>query len=440
MNNKKYIWCFMGQVHSQGSRAEMVKALKKTGGQYYCNVSSGWQSKDSLSTQDYKKILEQSIFVPCPRGNSSLDTFRLYEALESKSIPIVESGQYWHNLLGESHPLIDCSSWEGAASDMLTLSQDEEWLRNYSTKLFLWWKEYKLSLNSKIKTILDGTPEGLDLKASTLVPEPSVFNNLKSKQESFMQLASMWPNFLHKPKNHTEKTLPVVDWLTYCDKNISHPQPEKSQFSCYNGGKEIAIVMMYTPNIYDFAVYSEKSIRQYAEHQGYTLYVYRDNLNKSQHPNWSKPQALLNHISGHSHIIWMDSDTLIFNPEKKFSDIINKYPRKFIIACKDIGGKNGSLFNSGVLIFKNHQYVKNLITRWRDFDGDKSSLYSSGGDQEVLCDIVKRSDSFGFNRKILPFDAFNTDPRLVTKDTFILHFMAYPQPFKRIFMSYWHSK
>lgn len=264
--------------------------------------------------------------------------------------------------------------------------------------------------------------------------------SLNSKKESFMQLASMWPNFLHKPKNHTKKTLPVADWLTYCDKNISHPQPEKSQFSCYNGGKEIAIVMMYTPEVYDFSVYSEKSIRQYAEYQGYTLYVYRDNLNKSQHPNWSKPQALLNHIGGHSHIIWMDSDTLIFNPEKKFSDIIDQYSKKYIIACKDIGGKNGSLFNSGVLIFKNHQYIKNLITKWRDFDCDKSSLYSSGGDQEVLCNIVKHSDAVGFNRKILPSSAFNTDPRLVDKDTFILHFMAYPATLKRVFMSYWHSK
>ena len=270
--------------------------------------------------------------------------------------------------------------------------------------------------------------------------KPAISKDLKSKRESFMQLASMWPNFLHKPKNHTEKSLPVVDWLTYCDKNISHPQPDKSQFSCYNGGKDIAIVMMYTPNIYDFAVYSEKSIKQYAEHQGYTLYVYRDNLNKSQHPNWSKPQALLNHIGGHSHIVWMDSDTLIFNPEKKFSDIIDQHSRKYIIACKDIGGENGSLFNSGVLIFKNHQYIKNLITKWRDFNCDKSSLYSSGGDQEVLCNIVKRSDSVGFNRKILPSSAFNTDPRLVDKDTFILHFMAYPATLKRVFMSYWHSK
>jgi GR25 family glycosyltransferase involved in LPS biosynthesis len=276
--------------------------------------------------------------------------------------------------------------------------------------------------------------EALQVKSSN---EPV---SLNSKKESFMKLASMWPNFLDKPKGYTKKTLPVVDWLTYCDKNISHPQPDKGLFSCYNGGKEIAIVMMYTPNIYDFAVYSEKSIRQYAEHQGYTLYVYRDNLNKSQHPNWSKPQALLNHIGGHSHVIWMDSDTLIFNPEKKFSDIIDKYSNKYIIACKDIGGENGSLFNSGVLIFKNHQYIKNLITRWRDFNCDKSSLYSSGGDQEVLCNIVKRSDSTGFNRKILPSSAFNTDPRLVNNDTFILHFMAYPATLKKIFMSYWHSE
>ena len=27
--NKKYIWCFMGQVHAQGARAEMIDALKK---------------------------------------------------------------------------------------------------------------------------------------------------------------------------------------------------------------------------------------------------------------------------------------------------------------------------------------------------------------------------------------------------------------------------
>ena len=141
----------------------------------------------------------------------------------------------------------------------------------------------------------------------------------------------------------------------------------------------------------------------------------------------------------------MDSDTLIFNPEKKFSDIIDKFSNKFMIACKDIGANNkklpkGSLFNSGILIFKNHSYIINLITKWRDFDCDKSSLYSDGGDQEVFCNIVHKSDPFEYNYKILNSHTFNTDPRFVNEDTFILHFMAYPDPLKKIFMSYWNSK
>jgi len=45
--NRKYIWCFMGQVHDEGARSEMIDSLKKIGGQYYCNVNSAWQSKDS---------------------------------------------------------------------------------------------------------------------------------------------------------------------------------------------------------------------------------------------------------------------------------------------------------------------------------------------------------------------------------------------------------
>ena len=70
---------------------------------------------------------------------------------------------------------------------------------------------------------------------------------------------------------------------------------------------------------------------------------------------------------------------------------------------------------------------------------DKSGLYTGGGDQNVLCDILKKVDGFGHNTKIFPMNTFNTDPRLVNDDTFILHFMAYPHPLKKIFMSYWNS-
>jgi len=127
----------------------------------------------------------------------------------------------------------------------------------------------------------------------------------------------------------------------------------------------------------------------------------------------------------------------IFNPEKKLESIIEKAPKKFILATKDIG--DNCMLNSGVFFLKSHQYTKNLITKWRDFKGDKSSLYASGGDQEILCEILRKSDGYGLNRKIFEMNEFNTDPRLVNEDTFILHFMAYPHELKKIFMSYWCS-
>lgn len=417
----------MGQVHAQGVRAEMIDALKKTGGDYYCNVNSAWQSGDSLSTQDYKKILEQSIFVPCPRGNSSPDTFRLYEAIEAGSIPVVERDEYWNDLFGDDHPLIQVSDWSKAASDISMLSKETEWLEEYSSKLASWWNAQKATLKQKIKTTIE----------QPAIVEKSVAQNdpqLKTKQQQLIQLAKDWQNFVG------------YDFLKYICREMIKPQMPSEKFSVYNPGKKIAVVSLYTHEIADYAVCSEKSVREYCERQGYTFYVYRDKLDVNGSANWSKARAILNHIDDHEDVVWMDSDTIIFNPEKQFEDILARCTgTKKIVACEDVGTHNkklpkGSMLNSGVLIFRNHFYTKNLIKKWMNFDGDKSSLYASGGDQEILCEILKKSDGFGFNRKIFPMNEFNTEPRFVDENTFIVHFMAYPKQLKTIFMNYWVSR
>ena len=249
--------------------------------------------------------------------------------------------------------------------------------------------------------------------------------NLEIKQQQFKKFKDQWQKF----KDY--------DFLKYISRRLPNPEIPGDKFSKYNPGQKIAIVSLYTSEISDYAVYSEMSVRDYCLKQGYTFYVYRETLEKNASANWSKAKAILNHIDDHDYIVWMDSDTLIFNPEKKLESIIEKAPKKFILATKDIG--DNCMLNSGVLFLKSHQYTKNLITKWRGFNGDKSSLYASGGDQEILCEILRKSDSFGFNRKIFEMNEFNTDPRLVNEDTFILHFMAYPHELKKIFMSYWCS-
>jgi hypothetical protein len=269
--------------------------------------------------------------------------------------------------------------------------------------------------------------ESIDLRSGQkldIKKEKRISANLEVKKQQFIQLKDQWQNF----KDY--------DFLKYVSNQLPKEQSPEGKFNTYNPNQKIAIVSLYTKEISDYAVHSENSIKEYCQKQGYTFYIYREKLEENSSPNWSKAQALVNHIDDHEYIIWMDSDTLIFNPEKKLESIIEKASRKFILATKDIG--DHCMLNSGVLFFKSHQYTKNLITKWRDFDGDKSSLYASGGDQEILCEILKKSDGFGFNRKIFEMNEFNTDPRLVNNDTFILHFMAYPYALKKIFMSYWN--
>jgi len=256
---------------------------------------------------------------------------------------------------------------------------------------------------------------------------------MNKKQQEFIDLKNQWLNFFNNDKFGKNRQL--YDWVKYTSDQITSPRMPEDKFSCFNPFKDIAIISLYTKEISEFAVYSEQSVKEYCYKQDYTFYVYRQNLNDKESPNWSKSQALLNHISNHKYIIWIDSDTLIFDTDKKFESIINKASKKFIIATRDIG--DHCMLNSGVLIFKSHNYTKNLLKKWRDFDGDKSSLYASGGDQEILCEILRKTDAFGNNRKILEMNEFNTDPRLINSETFILHFMAYPYELKKIFMSYW---
>lgn len=406
----------MGQTHKQGNRSKMIDSLKKTGGKYFCNTNENWQSSDSLTTQDYKKILKDSIFVPCPKGNYSVDTFRLYEALEVGSIPIIEKSEYWKKILGKDHPLIECNGWENIHKDLKKLSENSAWVEEHTKKTQQWWTKYKSDLKSKIK--------------KTTNPQEPI---LSKKQLQLINIADQWVSF----KDH--------DFLHHASKQIATPLMPKDKFSVYNPGQKIAIVSLYTKEIADYAIYSEKNIREYCELQGYTFYVYRENLDLKTSANWSKAKALLNHIDSHEAIVWMDSDTIIFNPHKKIEDILRKCaPCKKIIGCQDIGSNNknlpkGSTLNSGVLIFINHQYSKNILTKWLNFDGDKSSLYASGGDQEILCKILKQVDGFNFNTKIFPMNAFNTEPRMIDKDTFVVHFMAYPHHLKKIFLNYFCS-
>lgn len=415
----------MGQVHAQGRRQKMIDTLSAYTDRNFCNVNSAWQSEDSIGTEEYKQILRDSIFVPCPRGNNSADTFRLYEALEVGAIPILDQDDYWNNMFGDNPLLQTDDDWRRALIYINAFLKNEELLNAYQDQLQTWWREQKQKTKDTISCIFEKT------QPTTQAPT----KDRSTKQKQLIELTDQWIKF----KDY--------DFLKYVDENTQKKDDVLKCFDCYNPGCRIGVVSLYTPEIASFAVESEKSIREYCENQGYTFYVYRESLDKDSHPNWSKSRALLNHCDDHDALVWMDSDTIVFDENMKFEDIIEQADdQKQILACEDIGSQNknlpkGSLFNSGVVIFKKHAHTRKILQDWWDFrkHGDTSSLYSSGGDQEILIDIILKSDPDSNFLEVFPMNQFNTEPRFINENTFIVHFMAYPRTLKNIFMSYWNS-
>ena len=255
--------------------------------------------------------------------------------------------------------------------------------------------------------------------------------------EEFKKMSSIWGDIYELPS------------FQYINNKFSENQALPAP-SLYEGGNEdadIGFVSLCTPHIYNYALPAQEILKKYCRKHNYGYHLYRDSLDKDSHPTWSKASAVLNHIKQHKWLIWIDADAVPIDFNKKISDFTDRYKRKSILGSHDIGhtnpdvSKRGALMNGGVLFFKNSSYVINILTKWRDFslENDTPNLFSFGSDQEILSQILKKSDPTGFNYKLFPMKHFNTDPRHVEQDTFIMHFLSYPDNLKNMFINYIHN-
>jgi hypothetical protein len=103
-----------------------------------------------------------------------------------------------------------------------------------------------------------------------------------------------------------------MPFFEFCADHFQTKQPFQSTGSyVFNLGRPIALCTLYTPEVGSCAAESEKSLLSYCLRHNYTAYVYRTPLYPATHPAWHKARVLLNHLSGHQAMIWLDSDTLI---------------------------------------------------------------------------------------------------------------------------------
>lgn len=150
---REYVWSFLGQVN-KSSRPEMARALARVEPHllFATDEVPGvvmWNRAPSgprrYSTAENAAILKNSIFAPCPMGNANQECFRVYESLESGTIPILEKHfrfDYFRGMLGD-HPLPTMASWNEASRWIRRMLENPAEINVLQRRCTDWWKTYK---------------------------------------------------------------------------------------------------------------------------------------------------------------------------------------------------------------------------------------------------------------------------------------------------------
>jgi hypothetical protein len=161
-SQRKFIWSFAGEIRN--TRIEMVKHFDRVPRGNLIDTNSS----QPLSTSEYYELLRESVFAPCGMGNIITETWRVYEAIESGAIPLVERRMTldYYGHLFVKHPIPTFSNWRDAATFAKGMMNDEKALDFFQRDITTWWKEYKNKLVDQITTMLSRSHNDSLLKYS----------------------------------------------------------------------------------------------------------------------------------------------------------------------------------------------------------------------------------------------------------------------------------
>ena len=147
-------WNFVGSLSHNKDRDTCINEFSKIKNSY-SHFTTEFNSSDYLPIEKYQRVLEQSVFTLCPVGQINIDTFRLYEALEAGSIPVVlkfaphlrAEPSYWHHLFrGEQHmPFVCVNNWVEAVDLCSKLLERPELLNQIQMDCKTFWRNWKIN-------------------------------------------------------------------------------------------------------------------------------------------------------------------------------------------------------------------------------------------------------------------------------------------------------
>jgi hypothetical protein len=149
-SQRKFCWMFAGYV--QANRAHMLRCLTNTPGGYVHVCGSFDKTAQSLDQEQYYSLMSNSAFAPAPMGNVTLESFRIYEALDCGAVPIVEKrkGFDYFSLLFGPHPLPCVMDWTEAPKLISHWISAPSALDDLQSRVMEWWSQLRKKLSSDL--------------------------------------------------------------------------------------------------------------------------------------------------------------------------------------------------------------------------------------------------------------------------------------------------
>ena len=152
--DKKFNWFFSGQnTHERRELClEQLKNLTEPDNHSMYNETKGFTQ--GLNPNDYYQGMANSKTAPCPSGPQTVDTFRIYEALELGCVPIADNltpkedwSGFWEWLFGEPVPFLTISDYDDLPGYIMDCKDRYPKLNN---RVQAWWFRYKSRLQRQI--------------------------------------------------------------------------------------------------------------------------------------------------------------------------------------------------------------------------------------------------------------------------------------------------
>ena len=141
-DNRCYTWSFAGQIAGKPTRESMLNGMVEVDDESArIHVTTQWDDPNSLTTTEYRDLMNKTLLAPCPAGWCNPDSFRVCEALEAGAIPIVDNRAYFEKLFGGDVPFLSVKSdWTTVEVEIENNAKD---LKQIQTKCIFWWDMQK---------------------------------------------------------------------------------------------------------------------------------------------------------------------------------------------------------------------------------------------------------------------------------------------------------